>query len=212
MLNKLKYAILHPAYLMRRLSNPFLKATRYDERQWARIVMYRELFNVMNALHPSQLCALEISPGGAWSVWREVGFREYKGVDYPDFDICSDVLDSQFDIVIADQVFEHLLWPYRAAKNAHAMVKPGGRLVVTTPFLIRVHDVPIDCSRWTELGLSHLLAEAGFDLSRIKTGSWGNRACVEANLRTESWAAVGWGRSLRNEPPFPVAVWAIAEK
>jgi hypothetical protein len=91
------------------------------------------------------------------------------------------------------------------------MLRPGGTLVVTTPFLIRVHPSPFDCSRWTELGLKYLLAEAGFDLSRITTGSWGNRACVRSNF--VDWR--GWNpilHSLRNEPDFPVHVWAFAKK
>ena len=32
------------------------------------------------------------------------------------------------------------------------------------PFLIRVHNVPIDCSRWTEDGLKFHLEECGFKI------------------------------------------------
>jgi hypothetical protein len=91
------------------------------------------------------------------------------------------------------------------------MLKPAGHFINTTPFMIRVHENPVDCSRWTELGMKHLLAEAGFDIDKIRTGSWGNLACVRANLVTPTWARIGWGRSMRNESQFPVAVWAIAE-
>jgi hypothetical protein len=90
------------------------------------------------------------------------------------------------------------------------MLKPGGHLLVTTPFLIKVHEVPVDCSRWTELGMKHLLAECGFPIDGIWTGSWGNRACVQANFR--NWARRGWFKSLANEPEFPVSVWALARK
>jgi hypothetical protein len=48
------------------------------------------------------------------------------------------------------------------------MLNRGGILVVTTTFLIRIHEYPIDCSRWTPLGLQHLLRQCGF-LS-IETG------------------------------------------
>jgi SAM-dependent methyltransferase len=118
-------------------------------------------------------------------------------------------LPSRFDLIIADQVFEHLLWPYRAGRNVRSMVKPGGHFLMTTPFLIKVHESPVDCSRWTELGLKHLLAECGFPLEEIRTGSWGNRACVRANFRR--WARKGF-RSLANESEFPVTVWALAKK
>jgi len=51
------------------------------------------------------------------------------------------------------------------------------RRVVTTPFLIRLHDGPVDCSRRSETGLKYFLAECGFDIEKIKTGSWGNPEC-----------------------------------
>ena len=211
-LRKMAYAIRHPDYALNRIIGLLRAWTGYDGTQWARVVMYRELFERVRALGPAAMSALEISPAGPDSPWRGLGFAAYEGVEHPEFDICRDRLERQFDLVIADQVFEHLLWPYRAARNVHSMLNSGGRFIVTTPFLIRVHDVPIDCSRWTELGLKHLLAEGGFDIDRIKTGSWGNLACVRANLKTPSWASVGFGRPLHNEHEYPVAVWAIAEK
>lgn len=179
----------------------------YDADHWARTVMYQECFKLIRALDPAQLDALEISAGDKW---QQLGFRSFTEANFPEFDICQDKLDRCFDIVIADQVFEHLLWPYRAGKNVYDMLRPGGHFMITTPFLIRVHAVPLDCSRWTELGLKHFLAECGFSLACIQTGSWGNRACVKANFR--HWARRGWFGSLKNEPDFPVAVWALAQK
>jgi len=212
LLRKIQYAATHPAYLWHRITAPFYRATGYDQGQWARAEMYRVLFGEVRRMAPGRLSVLEISPGGPESPWRALGFAAYQGVDYPEFDLCKDRLDRQFDLVIADQVFEHLLWPYRAAKNVHAMLNPGGRFIATTPFLIRVHGNPVDCSRWTETGIKHLLAEAGFELARIRTGSWGNLACARANLSAPDWARLGWGRPLHNEPEYPVSVWAIAER
>jgi hypothetical protein len=60
--------------------------------------------------------------------------------------------------------------------------------------------------------MKYLLAEAGFPMEKIVTGSWGNRACVKANLRSfPGWARRGFG-SLKNEPDYPVVVWALAQK
>jgi hypothetical protein len=98
---------------------------------------------------------------------------------------------------------------HRTAGNVLSMLRPGGRFLISTPFLVRVHEFPIDCTRWTEDGLRHFLGEAGFPLDRIKTGSWGNRACVKANF--SCW--MGYRsrfHSLRNEPNFPITVWAMA--
>lgn len=179
----------------------------YDHRLWARCAMYESCFAMLRELDPETLDVLEISAG---PVWRELNFKSFNEANYPQFDICSQVLERRFDLVIADQVFEHLLWPYRAARNVYAMLRPNGRFLITVPFLVRVHREPHDCTRWTEIGLRHFLAECGFALEGIRTGSWGNRACVRANFKT--WARRGWFGSLTNEPDFPVAVWALATK
>jgi len=114
-------------------------------------------------------------------------------------------------LIIAEQVFEHLLWPYRAGKNIYKMLNSKGYFLITTPFLIRIHDYPTDCSRWTETGLKYLLAECGFNLESIQTGAWGNRACVVANFAR--WEVYNPSlHSLENEPDFFLSVWAIAQK
>ena len=119
-----------------------------------------------------------------------------------------------FDLIIAEQVWEHLLWPYRAGRHVLEMLRPGGYFLVTTPFLIRVHDWPVDCSRWTELGMKHFLAEVGFPIETIRTGSWGNRQVVKFNLRhrPESVRYLPWWHSLKNNPLTPYHVWTLARK
>lgn len=184
-----------------------LRAVNYDYGHWTRTVMHKECDRMLAEIGIHDKDALEISAGGHW---RTLPFKSFTEANYPEFDICKDKLDRQFDVIIADQVFEHLLWPYRAAHNVHAMLKPGGYFLVSTPFLIRVHAIPYDCSRWTELGMKHFLAECGFPIESIRTGSWGNRACVKANFKR--WARRGWFRSLKNEADFPVTIWALAQK
>jgi hypothetical protein len=95
-------------------------------------------------------------------------------------------------------------------RNVYAMTRPDGHFLITVPFLLKVHGEPVDCTRWTEVGLKHLLAEGGFPLDQIKTGSWGNRRCVKASFRL--WPYHYWWRSLKNEPDFPVVTWALARR
>jgi SAM-dependent methyltransferase len=186
-----------------------LSSVGYDRTQWVRVVMYQECFRYIEELGPENLNVLEISAGYAFKSFR---FKSYRETRFPDFDICTTALPGPYDLIIADQVFEHVLWPNRAARNVFAMLRPGGHFLITTPFLIRVHPggpIPCDCTRWTETGIRYFLAECGFPLGDTKTGSWGNRACVRANFR--HWANRGWG-SLRNEDAFPVSVWALATR
>ena len=183
--------------------------TGADGFGWQRKVMYRETKRLVEELGPDQLDALEVS-GDRWG--SLVGFKSYKSVDFPQYDLCVAPLPEQFDLVIADQVFEHLLWPYRAARNVYQMVRPGGHFLVMTPFLVRVHPHPTDCSRWTETGMRHLLAECGFPIDLIRTGSWGNLSCVRAELTRFRKYRRLFNHSLRDQHQYPVQVWALATK
>lgn len=190
--------------------------TTIDERKlhWNRIVLNRETRKLVEALDYKNMVAFEISG----SLWYHFPFKAYGNFFYPQFDICDKpilVRDGNsakgFDIVIAEQVFEHLKYPYRAVKNIYTMVNPGGYFLMTTPFMIRVHGCPEDYCRWTEDGLRYLLHEGGFPLEDIKTGSWGNRDCVRENLHDWPFYDPD-NHSLENEPDFPISVWALAKK
>jgi SAM-dependent methyltransferase len=183
--------------------------TGAEWRKWSRVVMNHQMAEWVTRLQPRTLAALEISG----QHWASFGFKSYQHTTYPEFDVCFDkVPDRQFDLVVADQVFEHLLWPYRAARNVLDMLRPGGYFLLSTPFLVRIHD-SVDCTRWTETGLKYLLAEAGFPLESTQTGSWGNRACVRANLRTMKWVRYRrYLHPLKNEPLYPYVVWALAQR
>lgn len=196
------------------MANPLRSALRNllsigsREEHWCRVVMNRETRTLVESLSPLELSVLEIS-GDSWKTPGQ--FKSYKSLHFPDYDVCSTVLDEKFDLIIAEQVFEHLAWPYRAGRNVLATLNRGGHFLITTPFLNRVHEHPIDCCRWTEAGLKYFLAECGFPLGQIRTGSWGNRTCIIANFR--SWVRYRpWLHSLKNEAQFPIVVWALAAK
>lgn len=186
----------------------YLLGTTKPSINWSRVVMLQETEKLVSELQPSELKVLEISG----THWQKAGFKEYKTANYPEYDVCEVSLQETFDLIIAEQVFEHLLWPYRAGKNVYQMLNPGGHFLISTPFLVRIHNYPIDCSRWTETGLKYFLAECGFPLEHITTGSWGNRACIKANW--SHWVTYRpiLLHSLKNEPDFPYTVWALAQK
>lgn len=190
-----------------KLAKRAARVVGYDSTHITRTAAYREIDAFIDSLPFREMDALEIAAG--WK-WRERRWGSFSEMNWPDHDICEDVLDRQFDIVIADNVWEHLLRPWRATRHVLEMLKPNGIFINITPFLIRHHPIPTDCTRWTELGMHHLLADAGFDPPRIETGSWGNAWAVKANLHR--WARTGWRRNLPNDPNFPITVWAIARK
>jgi len=178
--------------------------------QWCRVVMNREIERFIRSLDCSRIDALEISGTGSQDRYN---FRSYQSVQYPDYDICQGPLaQERFDLVIAEQVFEHILRPDRAATNVYQMLRPGGVFVISTPFLLKVHGDPLDLYRWTEHGMRQLLETAGFAV--LATASWGNRKCLFADTKPGlDWTTYNPRlHSLDNEPQFPIVVWAFAEK
>lgn len=181
---------------------------------WCRVVMNRETREFVSRWDVSKLDALEISG----THWKSLPFKFYFPTGYPEFDICKSIVTTSrpdyptaFDFIFIDQVLEHVRSPQQAIENIRAMLKINGIVVVTTPFLIRLHGSPEDHWRWSETGLRLLLQAAGFEPDRIITRSWGNRACVIENL--DEWVDYDPERhSLENEPDFPCVVWAYAQK
>jgi hypothetical protein len=118
------WARSHPA-LKERLRKA-LRAVGYETTDWMRIVMYRRCFAFIADLGPETLDTLEISAGPNWA--REFRFRSYTGTSYPGFDICSQTLPARFDLIIADQVLEHLKWPGRVFRHHGSIPGPGASL------------------------------------------------------------------------------------
>jgi SAM-dependent methyltransferase len=178
----------------------------YSREQWARVVYYKEWERFLFSLPIASLSSLEISPGTR-TIWKDMGFGSYRAAQYPEFDITKERLSECFDIIIADQVFEHVRYPDRAARNVRAMLKPGGTFLIATPFLVKIHPTPHDYTRWTAEGLGALLEDCGFTAD-VRT--WGNRKAISANFDT--WCDYGWKRDLSNEADLPLVVWAYARR
>ena len=67
-----------------------------------------------------------------------------------------------FDSVICTQVLEHVFEPDLFFKEINRVLKSGGRLLLTTPFVWDEHEQPVDFARYTSFGLKHLLMRHGF--------------------------------------------------
>jgi SAM-dependent methyltransferase len=175
--------------------------------QWQRVPLNGAVTRHLRSLGPPGLSAAEIS-GDAQA---GLGWKRFASLNYPEFDLCAP-LDGQgtFDVVICEQVIEHVVDPFRAAANLRGLCNSGGHVVVSSPFLIRVHELPVfglrDYWRFTPRGLRTLLEHVG--LTVVEVGSWGNRSCVVGNF--DRWPAYRRWHSLRNEPELPVQVWAFA--
>ena len=65
--------------------------------------------------------------------------------------------DSSFSSVLCTELLEHILRPGKVVSEIHRILRPGGILIVTVPFLYPLHRDPRDFHRFTEDGLRALL-------------------------------------------------------
>jgi SAM-dependent methyltransferase len=67
--------------------------------------------------------------------------------------------DNTFDAAFALEVLEHIPTPEVAVRELARVLKPGGRLVVSTPFFFEMHEEPHDYYRFTLHGMRFLLRD-----------------------------------------------------
>lgn len=179
-----------------------------------RIVLNRESRRLLRGLDLAAMDAAEIS--GHWA--EGVPFRSYRQFRYPQWDVCAGAFTEadkplKFDLILANQVWEHLDRPYAATRNVLKMLRKGGYFWVAVPFVIPFHGAPVDCSRWSARGLKNLLIKAGFPEDGVQSWQWGNRAAGLRNMEPvwppEHDPATD---DLTDDPEFPILSWAIARK
>jgi SAM-dependent methyltransferase len=66
-----------------------------------------------------------------------------------------------FDVAICIQVLEHVDDPAQGVRELHRIVRPGGRVLLSTHGTFVYHPNPVDRWRWTHEGLERLFAESG---------------------------------------------------
>ena len=74
--------------------------------------------------------------------------------------------DSSIDCVLLIEVVEHLHDPKTALSEISRVLKPGGSLIITWPFMHGMHEIPNDYTRFTEFGMFGLLRHC--DLEVVK--------------------------------------------
>ncbi|NRB16461.1 MAG: methyltransferase domain-containing protein [Rhodobacteraceae bacterium] len=180
-----------------------------------RIAMGKSSRGMIRQLGPNKLRVAEIS--GKWG--QMFDFASYQQFRYPEYDICQgpvcgeDGRPQKFDLVLANQVWEHLDRPYAATKNIRKMLRRGGHFWLAVPFHIPFHAAPNDCSRWSARGLTNLLIECGFEPEAIRAEQWGNRNAALRNLEAKWPPEYDEATDpMDNDPDMPVCAWAIAQK
>ena len=81
--------------------------------------------------------------------------------------------DGTVDSALATEVFEHCPEPEVVMRETLRVLKPGGFLFFTVPFLWPLHCVPNDEYRYTPFALQRHLKNAGFEQIQLRgLGGW----------------------------------------
>ncbi len=65
--------------------------------------------------------------------------------------------DNLFDTIICIDVIEHVPNPQQMIKELVRVLKPGGILILSTPFFFYMHESPNDYTRFSKFGLINLI-------------------------------------------------------
>lgn len=141
--------------------------------------------------------------------------KVYLGLDLPDngyaqpdliWDGTTIPLEAQsVEVALATEVLEHCRDPLALLREARRVLKPSGRLFVTTPFLWPLHCVPFDEARYTPFALERLLKEAGFVDVRIRAlGGWDASLAQFIGLWVRRRPMVGWKRQWLSQALLPL--------
>lgn len=172
------------------------------------------------------LLGLDIQPNALLAVGNSVNMMYKIGLEtqtvqvanYPDVSIVDlPYPDESFDIVISDQVLEHVEGdPYTAVDECHRVLKKGGYVIHTTCFINPVHGAPDDYWRFTPNALK--LLHKNFETVE-ELGGWGNKDVwkfVDEGIRGIPVPHKAWHPlnklATKNDPLWPIVTWIIAKK
>lgn len=127
---------------------------------------YRDLFEP----HVTSYLGLEYPPSildKRPDMWRILG-RVKRSVDVFGDGNRLPFTSESVDTVLSTEVLEHLPDPNRCLSEVSRVLKSGGRLLATVPFVQPLHELPHDYHRFTPSALRSMMQKAGLEVERIE--------------------------------------------
>jgi SAM-dependent methyltransferase len=145
-----------------------------------------------------------------------------------------DLPDNSVDAFICESMLEHVQQPQQVINEIRRVLRPGGKLLLVTPWMYPFHEAPGDYMRFSESALTSMLH--GFHLSQVEPlGNFWSSFATFAQLKVRPWKptkpsetllrvalgspllGVGFGcytlsRVLRERDEFASMYFVVAEK
>jgi len=84
--------------------------------------------------------------------------------------------DAHFDSIVASDMIVHITRPHVFLAELNRVLKPGGKVVITAPFVYWMGEYPHEYMHFSEFALKHLATEAGFETLHLE--AYGGHADV----------------------------------
>jgi SAM-dependent methyltransferase len=112
--------------------------------------------------------------------------------------------DASFDAVVSTQVLEHVADPRIYLGECFRVLRPGGRMLLSTHGIMVHHPDPVDLWRWTCEGLRTAVGTAGFEVERFE-GIMGLAATGLQLFQDAVW----WSLPRPLRPPLALVVQSL---
>jgi SAM-dependent methyltransferase len=88
------------------------------------------------------------------------------------------IADGSFDTIICSDVLEHLHRPAFAVSEMNRMLRPGGKVLLSVPFMYGLHEQPFDFHRYTRHTIVKWAEQNSMDVIELKeVGGAGDVLC-----------------------------------
>jgi SAM-dependent methyltransferase len=185
---------------LKRRWNDICAATIGGDEFWRLSIDHRIAHRALSPLISRHVRGVVLDLGAGRMAWRALlssKADQYVSTDafdtHPDIDFVADVQgglpvpDSSFDSIFCCSVLEHVQRPWDAFPEFYRVLKPGGTLVLSVPFLYYLHGQPSDYYRFTRYGVEHLARISGFEVVEISVaGGLAHSALHAVSMLTTS--------------------------
>ncbi|MEM7306540.1 MAG: class I SAM-dependent methyltransferase [Planctomycetota bacterium] len=113
--------------------------------------------------------------------------------------------DGTLDTVLSTEVLEHVPRPRQCIGEMGRVLKPGGTLILTVPFLQPLHELPSDYYRYTPSSLRDLATAAGLEVVSVEPR--GNFAAAVGALTVQYLLRTLGAKELQSDGSVLPSAW-----